>query len=579
MASQRIIIIGGGFGGVACAKTLRKKLSPDQCEIVIFNRENHMVFHPLLAEVAGASINQDAVAVPLRQTLPSVHCRTENVEKIDLPASSVEFESHDGQIRRMAYDHAVIACGRVANIGKVPGMAEHALPLKTVGDAMVLRAHLMQQLEKAEVCEDPERKRWYLSFIIIGGGYSGVEIAGEIQDLVRGSRRFFRNISADDISVKIVQSQDQLLPEISPPLREFARSKLEHAGIDVILNTRVTTATPEGARLGDGRAMNGATVVCTIGTSMAPVLERLDVAKERDRLQTDPDMRLCGFTNAWAIGDCAWTMNAYDNQVCAPTGQFAERQGRQVAENIVRVLHDQNTQPFRFKPLGQLCSIGGHKAVAEILGIRVSGLIAWLLWRTVYLFKLPSWSRRTKVGFDWAWEFIFSRDLSHLKTDHTTSVTRAYYQPGDYIFRQGDLGRGFYIIEKGQVEVLRSEGEEEPAAPVAMLKEGDFFGEMALIESQPRSASVRAHTPVEVVVMGQNVFSQLSRSLTPLRHILIDTIKRRKTEDDHRLAVALGLSIPLEDIGEIVDLGLSIRPPRKSEDIDPTPPPKDDLES
>jgi NADH dehydrogenase len=201
------------------------------------------------------------------------------------------------------------------------------------------------------------------------------------------------------------------------------------------------------------------------------------------------------------------------------------------------------------------------------------------LWRTVYLFKLPSWSRRTKVGFDWAWEFIFSRDLSHLKTDHTTSVTRAYYQPGDYIFRQGDLGRGFYIIEKGQVEVLRSEGEEEPAAPVAMLKEGDFFGEMALIESQPRSASVRAHTPVEVVVMGQNVFSQLSRSLTPLRHILIDTIKRRKTEDDHRLAVALGLSIPLDDIGEIVALGLSIRPPRKSEDIDPTPPPKDDLES
>ncbi len=193
MASQRIIIIGGGFAGVACAKTLRKRLSPDQWEIVIFNRENHMVFHPLLAEVAGGSINQDAVAAPLRQTLPWAHCRTENVEKIDLHGHSLEFESHDGHVRRMTYDHVVIACGRVANIGMVPGMADHALPLKTVGDAMALRAHLMQQLEKAEVCDDPERKRWYLSFIVIGGGYSGVETAGEIKDLLRCIRRFFCN--------------------------------------------------------------------------------------------------------------------------------------------------------------------------------------------------------------------------------------------------------------------------------------------------------------------------------------------------------------------------------------------------
>ena len=528
MASQRIIIIGGGFAGVACAKTLRKRLSPDQWEIVIFNRENHMVFHPLLAEVAGGSINQDAVAAPLRQTLPWAHCRTENVEKIDLHGHSVEFESHDGHVRRMTYDHVVIACGRVANIGMVPGMADHALPLKTVGDAMALRAHLMQQLEKAEVCDDPERKRWYLSFIVIGGGYSGVETAGEIKDLLRSSRRFFCNFSADDTSVKIIHSRNQLLLEISPTLREFARLKLEQAGIEVILNARVTTATPQGVRLGDGRTINGGTVVCTIGTSMAPVLEHLEAAKEHDRLRTDPDMRLCGFANAWAIGDCAWIMNAYDHQACAPTGQFAERQGRQVADNILRLVHGQATQPFSFKPLGQLCSIGGHHAVAEILGVRISGLLAWLLWRGVYLFKLPSWSRRTKVGFDWTWGLVFSRDLAHLQTDQATRVTRAYYHSGDYIFRQGEPVGSFYIIEKGEVEVLQAKNEEGPAELLAVLKEGDFFGEMALIESQPRNASVRARTPVEVVVMGRNGFSQLSRSLTPLRQILIDTVTRRK---------------------------------------------------
>jgi len=385
----------------------------------------------------------------------------------------------------------------------------------------------MQQLEKAEVCDDPERKRWYLSFTVIGGGYSGVETAGEINDLVRGSRRFFRNISADDIVVRIIHSRDHLLPEISPTLRKFARIKLEKAGIDVMLEVRVTLATTEGVQLSDGRVVKGGTVVCTIGTSMAPALEHLDVPKERDRLRTDPDMRLYGLTNVWALGDCAWILNAWENQPCAPTGQFAERQGRQAAENIVRVIQGQPTQPFHFKPLGQLCSIGGHNAVAEILGIRISGFLAWFLWRGIYLFKLPSWSRCTKVAFDWIWELVFSRDLAHLKTDQTTRVTRAHYNAGDYIFRQGEPGNNFYIIEKGEVEVLRSKNDKAEAKVLAVLKEGEFFGEMALLESQPRIASVRARTPVEVVVMGRNVFTQLSRSMTPLRNILIDTVKHR----------------------------------------------------
>lgn len=527
MPSKRIVIIGGGFAGVACAKTLRKRLKPDQCEIVMFNRENHMVFHPLLAEVAGASINPDAVAAPLRQTLPSIHCRTETVEKIDLVNNRIEFESHDGWIRPMTYDHLVIACGRIANLGRVPGMADHALPLKTVGDAMVLRAHLMQQLEKAEVCDDVERKQRYLSFTVIGGGYSGVETAGEIHDLMYGSRRFFHNIAAENITVRIIHSRDHLLPEISPTLRQFARAKLVQAGIDVMLNARVTMVTAEEVRLSDDRVVKGGTVICTIGTSMAPVLEHLEVPKERDRLRTDSDMRLSGFTNAWALGDCAWILNAHDNQACAPTGQFAERQGRQAAENIFRVIQGQPVRPFRFKPLGQLCCIGGHKAVAEILGIRISGFFAWLLWRGIYLFKLPSWSRRTKVAFDWMWELVFSRDLAYLKTDQTTRVTRAHYNPGDYIFREGEPGNNFYIIEKGEVEVFRAKKKKDETEVLGVLKKGEFFGEMALLESHPRLASVRARTPVEVVVMGRHVFTQLSRSMTPLRNILLDTIRQR----------------------------------------------------
>ncbi|HLP25801.1 MAG TPA: FAD-dependent oxidoreductase, partial [Acidobacteriota bacterium] len=222
MARTRIVIVGGGFGGVKCAQTLRKQLRQNDAEIVLFNRENHLVFSPLLADAVGSSLNLQDVIVPLRQLLPRVICRTEEVLHLDLAANEVEFVSHDGSPARMAYDHVVVAPGAVSNLNVVPGMADHAFPLKTVGDAAVLRTHVLQQLERAEVCDDPEKRRWYLSFIIVGGGYSGVEAAGEINDLVRGSLRFFHHIRAEDVTVTLIHSRAQLLPEISEQLREFA---------------------------------------------------------------------------------------------------------------------------------------------------------------------------------------------------------------------------------------------------------------------------------------------------------------------------------------------------------------------
>ncbi len=538
MTPPRIVIVGGGFAGVKCAKTLARRLGSKGCELVLFNRENHMVFHPLLPEVAGASIDADCVAAPLRQMLSSVRCRTEDVLSIDLVAGEVEYEGHDGLARRMSYDHVVIACGRPVSIGRVPGMADHSFPLKTIGDALALRTHVMEQLEKADVCDDPDRQRWYLSFVVVGGGYSGVESAGELNDLVRGSQRFFSNTSTDAICVSIIHSRDQLLPEVSPDLRERARVMMEQAGIAVILNARVAVATPDGVVLQDGRAFRAATVVCTIGTAASPVVQRLDAPKEGGRLLTDPDLRVQGFANVWAIGDCARIVNAHDGRECPPTGQFAEREGRQAAENIVRVLRGDAARSFSYKPIGQLCAIGGRKAVAEILGVQLSGFLAWFVWRGVYLFKLPSWPRRVKVGFDWAWDLVFPRDLAHLKTDQTERVSSAHYEAGDFVFRSGDPATSLYVIEKGQVEVLRRREGEDDEQVVAVMGAGDFFGEMALIENRPRGASVRARTPVEVTVLGREVFSQVSRSLTSLRHIVSDAVKRRAKGIWLRLPVA-----------------------------------------
>lgn len=507
-----------------CAKTLGPHSSH---EIVLFNQENHMVFTPLLAEVVGSSLNPLDVVVPLRQLLPGVVCRTEDVRNIDLVKQEVEYEGDEGRINRFGYDQLVIACGNVANLSVIPGMADHSVPLKTIGDAVVLRSHIMQQMEKAEVSQDPAIRRWYLSFIVVGGGFSGVEVAGEINDLVRSSVRFFQNIKADDVSVTIIHSQGQILPEIGSELREVARSQMEKAGVKMRFNCRAKEVTPEGVTVENGEIMRGGTVVSTIGTTMSPVVERLEVTKERGRLVTEPDMRLPGYSNVWAIGDCATTINSYDGKLSPPTGQFAERQGRQVAENIIRVLSGQPTNPFHFKPLGQLCSIGGHNAVAELLGLHLSGLFAWFVWRGTYLFKLPSWARRIQVGFDWAWQLIFPRDLSHLKTSVTDRVSHAHYQVGDYVFKQGNPATSFFVIEKGEVEVVKTGGENQTEEVIAVLGPGSFFGERALIGNRPHQASVRARTQLDVLVMGRNVFTQVSKSLTPLRDALFDALKRR----------------------------------------------------
>lgn len=525
MSATRVIIIGGGFAGVRCARTLRKRLPPDTCEIILFDRENSMVYYPLLAEVAGATIRPDSVATPLRQLLPTVRCRNEEVRRIELSASEVEYEGYDGRLRRMGFDHAVIACGSSVNLNLVPGMADHAFPLKSVGDAMALRFHVMEQLEKAEVCDDPKRRRWYLSFVIVGGGFSGVEVAGELNDLVRASLRFYSNFTAGDVTVTLVHARDQILPEVGPALRDFARTKMEKAGIRFILKTRVVGATVDGVGLEDGRMITGATIVCTMGTTAVQLVQWLDAPKEKGRLVIDPDMRLKGTPNVWAVGDCALIVNAYDGQPAPTTGQFAESQGRQIAENIIRVLDGQPTAAFSYKPLGVLCGIGERNAVAEILGVRLSGFPAWWLWRTVYLWRSPSWSRRVKLAFDWAWELLFPRDLGHARTNQTERISRAHYRPGDDIFLEGTPGSHFYVIDRGEVEILRRDEKGCPNDIVDVLGPGEFFGEMALLDDQPRRVSARARTAVDALVMGKDVFSRISGSLAPFRLLLTQALR------------------------------------------------------
>ena len=552
MNPVRVIVVGGGFAAVKFAKTLRSKLRASECDILLFSRENHMVFHPLLADVAGASINADAAAAPLRQMLPGVECRTERVHRIDLHSSEIEFDDGTGALSRLHYDHVVIACGAESNLGIIPGMTDHAFGFKVMRDAIDLRQHIVHQMEHAEAATDPERRRWHLSFIIVGAGFSGVEVGGEINELVRSSTRFYRNFRKEDVVVTLVHSQDQILPEVAPKLREFARKKMEKAGVTILLNTRAVAATHEGVQLDNGQMLRGGTIACTIGTAPSHIIQALDVAKEHGRIRTTRDMRIDGQTSAWAIGDCAYIVNAFDNKPSPTTAQFAERQGRQAALNLVRVLKGEPTQPFHFKALGQLCSIGGYQAVAEMLGMRVSGFLAWFLWRGVYLFKLPTWSRRIKVALDWFWDFIFPRDLGFLNTDTTQQATHAYYRPGDFIHRQGEPARVFSIIEDGQVEVLQKDSQTLQTKVIGVLGKGDFFGEGALLGNRPHETSIRARSAVHLRQVGSALFSELAGSFAPLRDQLVQAVTRRSGDFWRRLPISKSI-LEGESLASLLD--------------------------
>jgi NADH:ubiquinone reductase (H+-translocating) len=528
MDKARIIILGGGFAGVKCAKTLEKKLPHSDYEIVVFSLENHMVFHPLLAEVAAASVNPKDMAAPLRELLRKVKTRTEEVTGIDLPNNQIEYLNDCGNRESMKYDQLVISSGNTSNLAFIPGMADHAFPLKTIGDALALQAHVIDRLEKAEVCKDPEKRLWYLSFVIAGGGFSGVELAGELNDLVKNAARFYTNFSKADVCVTLVHSHDEILPEVTVNLRKFALNVMEKHGVKFVLNAHASFCTPEGIGLEDGRFLKAGTVVSTVGSRALAMIERLTLPKNRSRLVTEPDMSLPGYKNAWAIGDCAAVVNSLDGELSPTTGQFAERQGAQVAGNIVARLHGQPTKPFAHHSLGTLCSIGGKNAVAEMMGgIKISGFLAWVVWRGVYLFKLPSLAQKIKVGANWAFDLLFPPSLTSLHTDTGRRIGNAHYQTGDIIYKPGDPATDFFVIEEGEVEVIsQNNGKEET---VAILGPGDFFGEGSLLEKRARKHLCRARTSTELLVLGKHVFDQFSKAFVPFRKALGDAMNQRTT--------------------------------------------------
>jgi NADH dehydrogenase len=418
---KRLVVVGGGFAGSRLAQRLEHRL-PAEWDLTLVSQENFITFNPLLPEVVGASILPGHVIAPHRQM---VHCSSvcmAEVTDIDLASRVLHYRGEgSGQIR---FDELVLACGSNANLDIIKGMAQYALPLKTLGDALFLRNRVIARLEQAELQPDRDARRWLTTFIIVGGGFSGVETAGELVDFVHASLRYYRNIAPDDVKIVLLHSGACLMPELSESLGRFTERKMRRYGVDVRLNARAVRVTDRGVTLDSDEIIVGGTVVCTIGTQPNPLLEQIPAPKARGRLAVDPDFSVRGIDGLWAVGDCAAVKNAADGQVAPPTAQFAEAAAECAAGNIVAKIAGRPTRAFAYRPKGQLASIGHNKAVAEIFGLKLSGFVAWLMWRGLFLLRIPTFARKSRLFLEWNWAMFFPPDIAHLGYRRTQRKTR-----------------------------------------------------------------------------------------------------------------------------------------------------------
>jgi NADH dehydrogenase len=408
---KNLVIVGGGFAGTKTAQRLEHTLPPDW-NLTLMSQENFITFNPLLPEVVGASIMPSHVTAPHRQMMHCSHVAMAQVSEIDTAEREIHYLGEGPGV--VHYDQLVLTCGTIANLDVVRGMGQYALPLKTLGDALFLRNRIIARLEQAELQPNPEHRRWLTSFIVVGGGFSGVETAGELADFLYASLKYYKRISRDDLCIVLLHGGDRLLPELSSRLGAFTLRKMRGRGIDVRLGARAMRVTDRDVHLESGEILAAGTVICTIGTEPNSLLESIPAAKNRGRLVVNPDMSVPGLEGVWAAGDCAAVVNALDGKVSPPTAQFAEAQAKQLAANIVAHLAGRPTRAFRYRPKGQLSSVGHNKAVVEIFGLKLSGFVAWLMWRGLYLLRMPTLARKTRLFLEWNWAMFFPPDLSHL---------------------------------------------------------------------------------------------------------------------------------------------------------------------
>ena len=413
--SRRVVILGGGFGGVGTAQRLERICARDSnLEITLVSQSNYLLYTPMLAEVASSGLEAQHISAAVRVSCPHTRFHRGQVVEIDTEAQLVRVRS-GGSVpdEELPYDQLVLALGSVANYFGLPGMEEHSFKLKTLEDATRLRNHIIGLLEDVDVEPDDEARVSWLTFAVAGGGFAGTEAIAELFDMVHSMLHYYPNIRARDLRFVLIHSRDRILPELGPQLGDYALRKLRARGIEFMLESRVAGADAGAVFLNDGSSVATHTLVWTAGNQPNPLLETLPCPRNRaGAVVVNGALQVQGLTNVWAVGDCAEIPNPYnEGQPYPPTAQHALREGKTAAENIAATLRGKPVKEFRFRAIGVLVGLGHRTAAAEIRGWQFSGLLAWFMWRTIYLSKLPGLEKKVRVALDWTIDLFFPRDI------------------------------------------------------------------------------------------------------------------------------------------------------------------------
>jgi NADH dehydrogenase len=411
----RIVIVGGGFAGMMTVERLERLFGADPTvSLTLVSDSNSLLFTPMLAEVAGGSLEPMHICTPLRSSLRRTHVVYGQVEHIDVEQKRLLLapEAHSSHQSEVFFDHLVLAVGSVSNYLGLPGIEETAFDFKSVTDAMRIRGHVLDLLELADREPDPAQRRAMLTFVVAGAGFAGAELAGALNDFVRGALFFYPNLASDDVQVLVAHSRDHILPELSRSLAQYALERMTARGVTFKLKTRLVEAQEGIVRLSPQEAIRAETLIWTAGVKPHSLVQTLAAAHDpRGAILVDQHLAVPGLAGIWALGDCALVTDAHTGKPCPPTAQFALREADTLAHNIHASIHHRPLQPFHFDALGLLCVVGYQTACAEIKGVRFSGFFAWILWRGIYLSKLPGVERKLRVLSDWIIELFFPRDI------------------------------------------------------------------------------------------------------------------------------------------------------------------------
>jgi len=412
---QRVLIVGGGFAGTYAAMHLKAAADAGH-RITLVSDENFMQSQPFLPEVASGTIDPRAAVVPLRGLLKHTHVVKAEVTSIDHAARQAQARAVDGRMLTLDYDVLVLTAGSWSRVLPVPGLAEMGVGFKTIQEAIWLRNHVLARLDAATQADDPQRRKALITFVFVGAGYAGVEALAELEDLARDALKVYPSIHQRELRWVLVEAGPQILPELPADLAAYASRLLTERGIEVRVSTRLESAEGGVMRLTDGQVFPAETLVWTAGVKPSPLagLSGLPL-DDRKRVLVSSELRVHELEDAWAAGDLAAVPDLVMGGLCPPTAQHAMREGRRLGRNLSAVLTGRgDVEPFIWRNVGGVCSLGRYQGVADIFGVKLRGFPAWFVARSYHLYALPTLGRRVRIAVDWAVALLFPRDISQL---------------------------------------------------------------------------------------------------------------------------------------------------------------------